>query len=81
MANRTVVNNEVIVAQSSATGLSGRSVAKPNTGSWSEFKIQPAKNVNGSEDRKLLHEIETDSVNIPPVKRCKKCVGCKDTLT
>ena len=55
MANRTVVNNEeiqVIVVQSSATGLSGRSVAKPDTRSWSGFKVQPAKNVNGSEDRK-----------------------------
>ena len=81
MANHTVVNNEamqVTVAQSSATGLSGHSVSKPETGSWSGFKVQPAKNVNGSEDRKLLHEIETDSINIPLVKCCKKCVGCKE---
>ena len=75
MANHTVVNNDemqVIVAQTSATGLSRYSVAKPDTGPWSGFKAQPAKNVYAAEDKRVLTEISTDSINVPPVKRCVK---------
>ena len=28
-------------------------------------------------DKNFLKEITSDSINVPPVKRCIKCVGCK----
>ena len=28
-------------------------------------------------DKNFVKEITSDSINVPPVKRCIKCVGCK----
>ena len=37
------------------------------------------KNFSGAPDgKKTLSEITTDSINVPPVKRYAKCVGCKN---
>ena len=37
------------------------------------------ENFSGApEAKKMLSQITTDNINVPPVKQCAKCVGCKN---
>ena len=43
----------------------------------SQNSVRPKQQVP-CDEKKILHEISTDSINVPPVKRCGKCLSCKN---
>ena len=76
MNNRTVMNNKQSVSADVASSIDAQE---------GQDKLSAQKKQSGTpycpgatEDKRVLTEISTDSINVPPVERCVKCVGCKN---
>ena len=71
--------SDIVSAQPGVTELStlpacGESVQSDTISSKKVYFQQNGK--NSSQDERLINLTSEDSINVPPIKRCKRCTGC-----